>query len=581
MHQEQQTLIPPEDNVEHRHFYNRFFRTTCHNQSLNALCVSLRICCTILFCVLTFSGTGFCATASQEKPDSIVFLQFSISSDTPHQYLKDGLPDILASRVSNRTGLRAIHKNTATRQLTRLMEQGDLPALERRLAAMQAGHLIIGTLEQQKTDFELLIYLFSKQRTTPVTFSKTISSLSEVIPALNDLSIDISDQILHKKHQADSIHPTSETSGASAFQTAHPDRAFKEGLYKPAQVAAASGTVNQTNTFLAKTQITGDAVALAAGDINNDSIEDIALLEHGKIAIYHLENNTFQQISQHPLPKFLSPHAINLADFNGNGLLEIYISANSGNRPTSLILEWDGSTFHTLQQSIPYYLRPGLNESGEHVLIGQRGGTVTPVSPYFYQLTLTANGTIEKKDSLPVPEGFNLFDFIRLDLDGDGEPEIAGIRQNDQLVLLDKTGQLLWESEVTYGASKTFLGDVSRDRAGDRTLFFMHSRLIAKDVNNDDRPEIIIGQNRVSTVQYFKQLRFFRGTSINILRWNGSSLTSLWQTPLSRRYTADYQVIPSSGQSDGMRLYSLETENSSPLFFWKTDQASLQYVELP
>ncbi len=574
-------LNPLENNVEHKHFFSRSSGPVFHKQPLNSFFVSLRICCSILLCVLTFSGTGFSATTSQEKPGSIVFLPFSISSDTPQQYLKEGLPDILASRISNRTGLRAIHKNTATRQLTRLMEQGDLQALKSRLTAMQAGHLIIGTLEQQKTDFEILIYLFSKQRATPATFSKTLTSLSEVIPALNELSIDISDQILHKKHQTNSVHPTPEADGTSAFQTAHPDRAFREGLYKPAKVTAASGAVDQANTFLAKTKITGEAVALAVGDINNDSIEDIALLEHGKIAIYHLENNTFQQISQHHLPKFLSPHAINLADFNGNGLLEIYISANSGNRPTSLVLEWDGSTFHTLQQSIPYYLRPGLNQRGEQVLIGQRGGTVNPVSPYFYQLELTADGTIKKKGSLPVPEGFNLFDFIRLDLDGDGEPEIAGIRQNNQLVLLDKTGQTLWESDLTYGASKTFLGDVTRDRAGDRTLFFMHSRLIAKDVNGDDHPEIIVGQNRVSTVQYFKQLRFFRGTSVNVLRWNGSSLTSLWQTPLNKRYTADYQVAPKSGQADGMRLYSLETENSSPLFFWKTDQASLQYMELP
>ncbi|RUM38339.1 MAG: hypothetical protein DSY70_08010 [Desulfobulbus sp.] len=567
--------------MNHRHFPIRALSSSCIQKKY-----VLKMTCLfplILLLALSAGTPGFSADESLQTPDKVIFLPFTIATDKPRQYLKNGLTEVLVSRVANRAGITAVHKNNATREIARLMEQGDQNALKNMLTDMQADHLIIGSLERQKTDFELLIYLFSKNRPVPATFSKTISSLGEAIPALDDLSIDIADQILHKTNNKKKTKTAFDTGGTSAFQTAHPDRAFKEGLYTHAagtSTVGADSLADKTIAAQAKTPIETDAIALAAGDINNDSLEEIILLGHGNLAIYHLAAGKFQHIADYPLASYLSPHAINLGDFNNNGLQEMYISANSGNRPTSLILEWDGSTFHTLEKSVPFYLRPGLNAKGERILIGQKGSSITPVSPYFYQLTLNKEGQIEEQEKLNVPDGFNLFDFIRLDLNQDGNMEIAGLRQNDQLVILDQEGNRVWESDVAYGASKTFLGDVTRDRAGDRTLLYMHSRLIARDINGDGRPEIIIGQNRASTINYFKQLRFFKGTSIKALQWNGSGFTTLWETPLSRRYTVDYQLSNTTTQHATTRVYSLENKNNSPLFFWKAEGTTLQYLDM-
>jgi TolB-like protein len=527
----------------------------------------------LLFAVTPAHGT-------EPTPGNIVFLPFAITTEKPQQYLRDGLTDILASRVANRTGLTAVHKNSQTKKLVQLMDQGEQQKLKELLESMQAEHLVLGSLKRQKNDFEILVTLFSKNQDLPVTFSKTISTIGQAIPALDDLAGDLTDTILHKKKKIPDAPKPASLAGTSAFQTAHPDRAYKEGLYKPSAVAAASGIASTGDTLReAQTDISEDVRTMASGDLNGDSITDIILIGKGALSVYTEAENSFKKLASYSLPGYLTPHAVNIADFTNNGLQEIYISANSGNRPTSLVLEWDGTAFHTLQDSIPYYLRPGLDTTGKPILIGQKGGTTTPFSPSMYALNWQ-QGALVEGEKLPVPKGFNLFDFIRIDFIQDGEPEIAALKNNDQLVILSADGNELWASENPFGASKTFLGDVTRDRAGDRTLTPMHARLIARDIDGDTQPELIVSQNLVSTVQYFTEMRFFRGTSISALRWDGSSLGRVWETPLSKNYTVDYQVIPHHGAGNTTRLYTVETENNSPLFFWKTSAATLQYYDM-
>ncbi len=538
--------------------------------------------CLVFACLLTAATWANAAKDTEQPPETLVFLPFVINTENPQQYLREGLTDILASRVANRTGYTAIHKNKKTRQLTALLEREEQQPLKELLNSMQADHLILGTLSRQKTDFEILVHLLSKTKATPVSFSRTISSINQAMTALDELSMELADTILNKKpekvRQASSQSP--QDRGLSSFQTANPNRAYKEGLYKPAAVAAAKGVAPQGNVAMAKTELAAAARIMTVGDLNGDGINEIVLVSPGSLTLYHTNGEHFQQVATYPLPKTLHPHAINLADIDGNGLLEIYLSANSGNRPDSMVLTWEKSHFQTLDTHLPYYLRPGLDSQGKAIILGQKGGGTTPFAPYFYSLIRGADSQLQKGESVEVPAGFNLFDFIRVDFNQDSTPEFVGLKNNDQLVILDSNNTELWASKVSYGASKTSVGSITRDRAGDRTLTFIHSRLIARDINGDDSPEIIVGQNLVSTIQYVQQLRFFRGTSIVALDWTGSSMATLWETPLSKNYTVDYQVVPNEGEDGATRLYTVETANNSPLFFWQKETNTLQFFDM-
>lgn len=539
---------------------------------------AFRLLCTCLLIISCSGGTGFSAEkTAPETPGKIIYLPFTVKTDKPQQYLEEGLTDILATRMTNRTGLIAVHRSSQTRKLAELMQQGDQQALKDMLGKINADYLVIGSLEQQKTGYELLIYMFSRNKGTPASFSKHISTIDRAIPALDELAIEVAAQVFNKKTEPVET-AAAEEKGISGFQTAHPDRAYREGLYQPAAILGIDGDQFKVLSRHRSRTIKAAIRAMTVGDLDGDGSEEIVMVAHGKLSIYRFRDDHFQHVADEPIANHLAPNAVSLADFDKNGLQEIYISANNGDKPASQVLEWDGSVFNTLHKDVPYYLRPGLNEKGIRVLIGQREGPTGPAGRSFYQIAETADGKLDKQKKISVPRGFNLFDFIRADLDQDGTLEIIGITTKNKLLVMDQTGTPIWKSEENYGASKAFLGTLSSNRTGTPT--YMHTRLIARDQDGDSKPEIIIGRNRLATVKFFKRVRYFEGSSISALSWDGTEMTPLWETGKTAGYTTDYQVTADSDRSGISRLFFVESDSSYPFLLWESENSVLHMYEM-
>lgn len=545
----------------------------------NSCLIRLALLCSLLTILLPAANSFSAEDETIETPGKIVFLPFTVQTTKPHQYLQDGLTDILATRMTNRTGLVAIHRSSETRQLAALMETDDQQAFKEMLNTIDADYLVIGSLEQQDSAYEIMIYVFNRKRPTPSSFTKTIPALNRVIPAMDEISMEIAEKVFNKKRPEQLVSTAPEDEGVSGFQTAHPDRAFKEGLYQPATILGLDGDEFKVLSSRRSRKINTPVRAMSVGDLDGDGTEEIVLVEKGNMTIYRFSSDHFQHVADQPVPAYLAPHAVNLADLDGNGLLEIYIAANNGERPSSLVFEWDGSKFHTLYENVPYYLRPGKNQEGKEVLIGQQGSVLGPAGRSFFQMVKAADGTLDKADTIMVPKGFNLFDFIRADLDQDGALEFIGITSKNKLVVMDPAGNTLWKSEADYGASKDFLGTLSTNRPGGRTPA-MHTRLIARDQDSDGKPEIIIGRNRLTNVKFFNRLRYFEGSSISALSWDGSGMTTLWETKKTPGYTTDYQVAGGVSQTGHLRLFFIESNSSYPMFFWESENSVIHLYEM-
>lgn len=555
-----------------------------NTRQTGSLFIRFAILFSLLFVLLSVTVRVTNSFSAQEEepapPGKMIFLPFTVKTDKPQQYLQDGLTDILATRMTNRTGLIAVHRSSATRQLAALIEKGDQQAFKDMLKKMKGDYLVIGSLEQQDTTYEILIYVFNRRKPAPSSFSKMITTLDRAIPAMDELSIEIAAQVFNKQQPQLLISSSPESEGVSAFQTAHPDRAFREGLYQPATILGLDGDEFKVLSTRRSRKISTPIRAMDVGDLDGDGTEEIVLVEHGNITIYRFSMDHFQHVADQPLPNHLAPHAVNLADLDNNGLQEIYISANNGDKPSSQVFEWDGSTFHTLFKDVDYYIRPGLNRQGKKVLIGQEGSTLGPVGSSFYQLVKTADGTLEKTEKIIIPRGFNLHDFIIVDLDQDGAQEFVGITTKNKLVVMDQAGKPLWKSEAGYGASKAFLGTLSSNRAGGRIPTYMHTRLIAGDQDGDGKPELIVGRNRLTNVKFMNRLRYFEGSSISAMSWDGSEMTTLWETKKIPGYTTDYQVVKGGSRPNHMRLFFVESSSSYPFFFWESEESVIHLYEM-
>ena len=367
--------------------------------------IILLLGCLLLALVLPVGAVA--AGEEEMPPGKIVFLPFTVKTRQPQTYLENGLTDVLATRLSSRTGLVAIHKTSETRKLAQLMEEGDQEAFKNILNRLRADYLIIGSLEQRDTDFEIAVYVFDRKKGAPSSFRKTIVGLNEAIPAMDAISTDIAASVFGKKGPEQLLSSTPEDQGTSAFQTAHPDRAYREGLYQPAVILGLDGDMYKVLATRRSNTIDASVRAMDVGDLDGNGREEIVLVEHGKLAIYRFSADHFQHVADQDLPDHLAPHAVRLADLNQNGRLEIYITANNGDTPASQVFEWDGKDFQTLMTDVPYYLRPGLDRQGRPALIGQSGGSNGPAGRNFYILKRGENNTLERAGKLSIPRGFH------------------------------------------------------------------------------------------------------------------------------------------------------------------------------
>ncbi len=531
---------------------------------------------------LLFSSSSLGQTQEDMPSGRIVYLPFTVMTNTPGKYLQDGLTGILATRLTRRTGLTAIHKTKQTMQLTTFMEQGNRQAFRKMMQDLQADYLVIASLEQQTDNFEIFVYVFDKQKDIPFSFSRKIPDLVKAIPALDAITEEITAVVFHKSRPQSlsekNVQTTTEQ-GINGFQTTHPDRAYREGLYqKAAPVKQDNSTSTSTLPSWHSEPLEPAVQSMEIGDLDGDGLHEIVLVQHGNLSIYRFNADQLQHIADYAIPSYLTPRAIRLGDLDGNGLQEIYLTTTNGNRPSSQVLEWDGTTFFSRVSNAPYYIRPGVDAEGKSILLGQKSNTKGPINHIFYELTRTADGTLEQARELTIPAPCNLFDFIRADLDNDDSLEFIGFTEADRLVIISSSGEELWKSKEILGASRDFFGNVSMGKEDTDSPVYLHSRIIVRDLNGDDRPEIVISNNRLASSRYFLRLRYFNGSSIRFFNWNGEDMGILKKSQILAGYIPDFQVV--TDKDGAVQVFAVENINGSSLFFWRTEKSILHRLDM-
>jgi TolB-like protein len=523
------------------------------------------------------------ASESLAAAGKIVFLPFIVKTQPPQEHLRNGLTSVLATRLADRTGLAAVHGADKTGGLEAQLQQGRQQEARQLLRQLGGDWLLFGSLEQQAEGYKVNIHVFGG-KTAPASFSRAIDALDKTIPAVNALAEEIAAKVFRQGTAEAEIPPAADKDGMSGFQTAHPDKAWRDGLYAagpsaPAEAAGGNGGILPLNS-LSSGELAVSLAAMDVGDLDGDGREEIVLLARGRLIICRFNAERFQQIAELPLPGYLALHALGLADLDGDRRLEICISASNGDFPASRVVSWDGRQFRTLHEDAPFYLRPETDAAGRAALFGQTA------DGKIHRLQFSPGG-LGRVEALAVPEGFSLHDFIRADLDQDGRSEFIGLTQDNLLFVAAQDGRPLWKSAESYGASRDALGTLaSRRRAeleqpDEINRRYIHARLIAQDLTGDGRPEIIVSRNRVKQVDFFRNFRYFEGSSVAVLSWDGNRMNMLWESGQMPGYTVDFQVAGNAGQPGRFRLVLAEgDDNGNPLYFWTSEKTVIRRQDL-
>ena len=560
----------------------------------------------IMVCMLILCGGSAALGEEGAGASRFLFLPFDSGSAGKFAYLADGVHSMLASRLAAKSGVKVVDASVHASDLKQLEAAGgDSLQAAAVFTRLQTDFLVSGAVYATDAGLKVQAVVSSAGSTAdPQSFAAVAENEDQIIAAITSLADDIVDKVINRQ-QPGSVQPVEgEAEGMAGFQTEHPEKQYKKGLYGGGSIVSSEGSdVNVTSKGVKRSStIPVVIVGMDTGDLDGDGAVEIVFVSGTELQIFRYNEGKFRKIGSHTFRPTFKIHAVNTADLDRDGKAEIYISANDQFRVASMILRWSAAEGLTVQQdNIAWFLRPLQMPDGSWILAGQMSSNDPArgfVAPGIYRLEKKGDRKIHRDAQLPVPARVNLFDFVWADIDGDRSSEIVAIDRNEKLLVYDDKSNLTWVSEGNYGGSRNYFGPARSDgerggahsvasvSADDRDLAFIPTKLVARDIDGDGKQEILIGRNKRKTPFFFRNFREYDGGSIACLGWRSSAMSEIWTTNTIPGYISDYSFNlakdAESGTTGGViaQLIVGEVPDSTFLGFLASKESKILVYEI-
>jgi hypothetical protein len=306
--------------------------------------------------------------------------------------------------------------------------------------------------------------------------------------------------------------------------------------------------VGQIQRF--KVQIVG----LDAGDVDGDGKNELVFVDKTKVYVYRWKERTFALFKTFEGGMSAEYIYVNVADFDGNGKAEIYVSNLTRMTVSSLVLEWDGNTFKKTVDRQSWLLRvidiPGKGKT----LIGQKrvagGGYSGKV-----QFLRREGNKLVSTGPVDLPRFANVFNFAIADLEGSGKYSTVLLDSSDYLRLYDPGKERIWRSDEYYGGSLTFM-----ETGMERNYVFIPTPIYMTDADEDGKQEIMICQNSAKTGRFTARFRYYSSGVLHFLTWNPAGLSLKWTTQKQAGPIVGYRIADIRDQTRPHTRYAQQPD---------------------
>jgi TolB-like protein len=510
-----------------------------------------------LMLTLTLLALGSARQAAAETRKVLV-VPFSIHADKDLAFLQKGITAMLSSRLTD-VGKVVVMDQTAAADLVR-----DLPSPLTRETAAAAGrkagadYVAFGSLtvfgDSISTDAR---FVEAAASTLLVTFNETGQSQGDVIGHINAFAGEVNTRVFGR--------PAGGSVSAAPPPAAAPDTPPDPDQANPAKkiwsgdggmrIQAANPDTDEADAKLWRSRrFSMNVEGLGLGDVDGDGDTEVVFVSENQMAVYRYKDQAFLKVAEVELAPRLASIGLDVADINGNGRAEIFITARSENYfPSSYVLEWDGTAFQTIYEAPNWYFRVGWNpQTKKRTLYGQKGSARNVVAGPVYTMAWI-NGAYEPQDKILLPEGASVLGFAQGDLTGDGFADTMAFITGDQLQLSSIGRQEEWTSVDPYGGKYTWLITPEEYKEGQSIsatrmdplpmeLFFVPQRVLLTDFDRDGRNEVLVVKNEDSTRGLMARVRSYREGRFENLAWDNVGMRAAWRTRKFSGYISDYNL---------------------------------------
>ncbi len=441
---------------------------------------------------------------------TVAVLPFTMNADRDLTFLQEGIMDMLAVRLAWKDEVEVLEKDIVKKRAAQF--KGPINTEKAILIgeALKVDYVILGSLtvfgESVSMDARIIDMATKK---TPVTAFNQSKGMDEVIPTVNQFAQDINAKIMGRE-----VIP--------------PGYATRPGPRGPGGLIA-GGDLGFGEVALSR-HFRVEIVSLDTGDVDGDGGQDLVFVTYDKVHIYRWLKKGFSLFKT--IKHKWSPNHIyvSVGDMDGNGKAEIYVSNLTQSRVSSYVLEWAGNGFKRTADGLKWLLKvvdiPGQGRK----LIGQERALDSGYKGAVQFLKREGDHFVSE-GPLSLPRGGNVFNFVIGRFDKTPQTYTIMLNPYERLQVFDQENRQMWVSEGFFGGSLTFMEDKEPrlDRMGaTATPIYIPPPIFLMDVDDDEKPEVVICKNHSRVGRYLEHMRFFSSGKVYFMAWAGLGLSPKW-----------------------------------------------------
>jgi TolB-like protein len=487
----------------------------------------------LLIFILSIPSLSTTQTRDPIKTYRVAILPFLIHSEENLDYLREGIYDILASRISVEGRIEVIDRSIIERAFYEERPMRLDEAVAKKIG-MKAGadYVILGSLTKIGDYISLDARLLSITEEKPPLGAYTQhKGIDDVMVKIGDFAQDIGYKILGRRVMA-----------GRQTEPKHPYLIKERGEI---------GRIGSEELGFKKSQVFDIEIrGIDIGDVDGDKKNELVIMDSHNLYIFKYDGDKLKLI--HPKIEFGNEHnflTLDVADVNRNGYAEIIVTSVAEDDLRSFILEYEEGKIKKITEKAGWYFRVLDHPKDGPALMGQRMGSEGVFSGPIYKFVWKKK-SFEKGPQMPFPKAIKVFGLAMADIRGQGRNDIVMYNDSERIRVVSPDEKFIWGDRYQYGGSEIYyetpkktghmLGIVGQKI--DPARIYIPNRIIIKDLDGDGLNEVIVNKNNSTTIRLFDKIRVFDSGEIYNLVWEDGGLITNWKTKEIKGYISDFQV---------------------------------------
>ncbi len=483
-------------------------------------------------------------------PVKVAILPFQIHADKDYTFLQKGIVDMLSSRLAVPGKTEIIDPLTTSQAVESIKGfSGDNLALMA-AAKLQADRVLHGSITLLGDSVSIDAKMLDATGTSPpFTFFKQTQGMNDVIAQINLLATEVNAQVFNRAPAAAAAAPSAPPAVDQNDVRTHPEKLLQQDQFvergaSPLE-SEEGGDASPLNPGFVRPAGEGKGpvfwksrnfafviTGVAVGDVDNDGLQETVIVTPDTLQIVRFEQGRMQELKKIETARFTQNVGVDIADINGNGIAEIFVTAlNSGrNQVRSTVYEFSKKDFVQIVETARWYFRVVHHPVRGKVLLGQR--QAAGKEPFAEEIVELEWKQGEYQTAVRILPGrrFNVLGMTLGDVMNDKNETAVGMNDFDKLMLAELNGKEVWTSSDPYGGNPIHVNLMVDDKGSPANKAYLPTRIIMADLENDGKYEAIVARNDEVTGRKLANQRIYRNGQLTGLQWNGLGMSEIWHT---------------------------------------------------